>query len=231
MNERFERMIDLLRKGRAKEIQVETQAALDEGNAPKEILELALMEGMRIVGDLFKNNEIYVPEMLIAARAMNASLAVLKPHFLAGDIEERGTVVLGTVKGDLHDIGKDLVKIMMEGKGLKVIDLGVDVPADRFIAEAQAHGAGIVALSALLTTTMGEMHAVVRAAEASGSRGAFRILIGGAPVTESFKDQIGADYYAPDATSAADVAVAVFRDGAVASSGNELREPDPGPLL
>jgi len=211
MSERFETMIDLLRKGRAKEIQAETRAALDAGHTPKEILEQALMEGMRIVGDLSKNNQIYVPEMLIAARAMNASLEVLKPLFLAGDVEERGTVVLGTVKGDLHDIGKNLVKIMMEGKGLHVIDLGVDVPAQRFIDEARAHGARVIALSALLTTTMGEMQAVVRAAEASGSRDAFKILIGGAPVTEAFRQQIGADAYAPDATSGADAAVAILR--------------------
>ncbi len=169
------------------------------------------MEGMRIVGDLFKTNQIYVPEMLIAARAMNASLEVLKPLFLAGDVEERGTVVLGTVKGDLHDIGKNLVKIMMEGKGLKVIDLGVDVPAQRFIDEARTHGARVIALSALLTTTMGEMQAVVQAAEASGSRDAFKILVGGAPVTEAFRQQIGADAYAPDATSGADAAVAILR--------------------
>jgi len=211
MTERFETMIDLLRKGRAKEIQAETQAALDEGHTPKEILEQALMEGMRIVGDLFKTNQIYVPEMLIAARAMNASLEVLKPLFLAGDVEERGTVVLGTVKGDLHDIGKNLVKIMMEGKGLRVIDLGVDVPAQRFIDEARAHGARVIALSALLTTTMGEMQAVVRAAEAAGERDAVKILIGGAPVTEAFRQQIGADAFAPDATSGADAAVAILR--------------------
>ena len=212
MNERFQKMIELLRKGKAKDIKIETQAALDEGHTPKEILEDALMEGMAIVGDLFKRNEIYVPEMLIAARAMNASLEVLKPHIVAGDIEDRGTVVLGTVKGDLHDIGKNLVKIMMEGKGLKVIDLGVDVPAQRFIDEAKANNARVIALSALLTTTMAEMANVVKAAEATGERSSWKIMIGGAPVTESYKTEIGADYYTSDATTAADVAVRICQE-------------------
>ncbi|MFO7780216.1 MAG: corrinoid protein [Spirochaetia bacterium] len=209
MNERFETIIALLQRGKVKEIKAETQSALDDGYSPKEVLEEALMSAMAIVGEKFKNNDIYVPEMLIAARAMNASLAILKPHIVTGDITERGTVILGTVKGDLHDIGKNLVKIMMEGKGLTVIDLGVDVAAERFIEAAAEHGARVIAASALLTTTMAEMANVVKAAETAGVRDSVAIMIGGAPVTESYKTQIGVDYYASDATSAADIAVRV----------------------
>lgn len=207
MNTQFETIIQLLRKGKAADIKVETQNALDAGFTPKEILEEALMEGMSIVGELFRNNQVFVPEMLIAARAMNASLSVLKPHLVSGDVTKKGTVVLGTVKGDLHDIGKNLVKIMMEGKGLEVIDLGVDVPAETFVQKAAEHNAKVVALSALLTTTMSEMGNVVKAFEQAGTRNDVKIMIGGAPVTESFRVQIGADNYTGDAASAADAAI------------------------
>ena len=207
MNTQFETIIQLLRKGKAADIKIETQNALDSGFTPKEILEEALMEGMSIVGELFKNNQIFVPEMLIAARAMNASLSVLKPHLVTGDVVQKGTVILGTVKGDLHDIGKNLVKIMMEGKGLEVIDLGVDVPAESFVQKAAEHNAQIIALSALLTTTMAEMGNVVKAFEQAGTRNKVKILIGGAPVSETFRIQIGADFYTSDATSAADAAI------------------------
>lgn len=205
-----QQIIDLLRKGDAKGIRETTERALSEGMSAEDILEEGLMKGMGIIGDLFKENRIFVPEMLIAARAMTASLEVLKPHLVGGEVTSRGTVILGTVKGDLHDIGKNLVRIMMEGKGITVIDLGVDVPARRFVEAAIEHGAGIIACSALLTTTMTQMREVVEAVEAAGIRKSVSIMIGGAPVNEAFKEQIGADVYTSDAASASDVAVLIL---------------------
>ena len=200
---------ELLQKGKANEVRAAAQKGIDEGLSAKSILEDGLMPGMAIIGDKFKKNEVYVPEVLIAARAMNAGIEVLKPHMSEGDVAKKGTVVLGTVKGDLHDIGKNLVKIMMEGKGLNVIDLGIDVPAEKYVEAAKAHSADVVACSALLTTTMTEMENVVKALEEAGLRDKVAIMIGGAPVTQSFCDSIGADKYAPDAASAADEAIAI----------------------
>ncbi len=200
---------ELLQKGKANEVKELCQKALDEGLGAKQILEEGLMPGMSIIGDKFKKNEVYVPEVLIAARAMNSGIGVLKPHMSESDATNRGTVVLGTVKGDLHDIGKNLVKIMMEGKGMAVVDLGIDVSPEQFVSAAKEHNADIIACSALLTTTMTEMENVVKAAEESGIRDKITIMVGGAPVTQSFCDSIGADKYAPDAASAADEAIAV----------------------
>ena len=199
---------ELLQKGKANEVREVAQKGLDEGLSAKNILEDGLMPGMAIIGDKFKKNEVYVPEVLIAARAMNAGIEVLKPHMAAGDIANKGTVILGTVKGDLHDIGKNLVKIMMEGKGLNVIDLGIDVPAEKYVEAVKEHSANVVACSALLTTTMTEMENVVKALEEAGIRDNVTIMVGGAPVTQSFCDSISADTYAPDAASAADEAIA-----------------------
>ena len=196
-----------LQRGRAQEVVASVQRALDEGATPREVLEGGLMHGMAIVGERFKHNQVFVPEVLIAARAMNAGIAVLRPHLVESGVRARGTVVLGTVQGDLHDIGKNLVKMMMEGKGLEVIDLGVDVPAQRFIDAAIEHGADIVACSALLTTTMPRMRGVVEAAVAQGVRERFAVMVGGAPITDGFRAAIGADLYAPDAASAADAAI------------------------
>lgn len=148
-----------------------------------------------------------MPEVLIAARAMSKGVEVLRPHLVEDGVEEKGTVVLGTVKGDLHDIGKNLVRMMMEGKGLKVVDLGVDVPVEKFLDAARENDAKIICCSALLTTTMGEMRSVVEAVEASELKGKISIMIGGAPVTQSYCDQIGANRYTPDAATAADVAL------------------------
>ncbi|MBT3272152.1 MAG: corrinoid protein [Spirochaetales bacterium] len=197
-----------LQKGKAAEVKELAQKGIDEGLGSKEILENGLMAGMSIIGDKFKKNEVYVPEVLIAARAMHAGIDVLKPHMAAGDMSDKGTVVLGTVKGDLHDIGKNLVKIMMEGKGLKVIDLGIDVSSEKFVEAAQENTAEVIACSALLTTTMTEMENVVKAFEEAGTRDKVKIMVGGAPVTTSFCESIGADRYAPDAASAADEAIA-----------------------
>jgi methanogenic corrinoid protein MtbC1 len=212
---RLETIIDLLRRGRAPEIKIETQAALDEGITAADILEDGLMAGMQIIGDLFKENKIFVPEMLIAARAMAASLAILNPHLVSGEVKKKGTAILGTVKGDLHDIGKNLVKIMMEGKGLVVIDLGVDVAPEKYAEAAKEHGAQIIACSALLTTTMTEMKRVVQAAVDAGIRDSVKIMIGGAPVTENYKNEIGADFYSADAATASDVAIQACLDMAV----------------
>jgi len=189
------------------------QKALDEGVDPKEILENGLLYGMNIIGEKFKNNEVYVPEVLIAARAMNTGVEVLKPYLVASGVKAKGKVIIGTVRGDLHDIGKNLVKMMMEGKGLEVIDLGVDVPSEKFISAAMEHNAQIIACSALLTTTMGEMENVVKTAEKSGIRDKVKIMVGGAPVTDSFCKKIGADCYSPDAASAAECALNICLAG------------------
>jgi len=197
----------LLQKGRANEVKDTVQKALDEGISAKTILEDGLMAGMSIIGGKFKRNEVYVPEVLIAARAMNAGLVPLKPHLASAGVKSKGTVVIGTVKGDLHDIGKNLVRMMMEGKGLAVVDLGVDVSADKFVAAIKEHKADIVCCSALLTTTMTEMKNVVESIKAAGLREKLTIMVGGAPITDSFCKSIGADLYSPDAASAADAAV------------------------
>ena len=197
----------LLQKGKANEVKANVQKALDEGIGAKSILEDGLMAGMNIIGGKFKRNEVYVPEVLIAARAMNAGLEPLKPHLVSAGVKSKGTVVIGTVKGDLHDIGKNLVRMMMEGKGLKVVDLGVDVSSDKFVAAAKEHKADIVCCSALLTTTMTEMKNVVESIKSSGIRDKLVIMVGGAPITDSFCKSIGADIYSADAASAADAAV------------------------
>ena len=199
---------EALQKGRAKIVKQLIEQALAEGMQPQDIIENALLDGMGIVGEKFKNNEVFVPEVLIAARAMNAGMDLLKGHMSADGMETKGAAVIGTVKGDLHDIGKNLVKIMMEGKGLRVIDLGVDVSAEKFVETAIAEKATCICCSALLTTTMGEMKAVVDLLNEKGVREQFKVMVGGAPVTQSFCDSIGADCYTADAASASDAALA-----------------------
>jgi 5-methyltetrahydrofolate--homocysteine methyltransferase len=157
-----------------------------------------------VVGEKFKNGEYFVPEVLVAARAMKAAMELLRPLLAASDVEPIGTVVIGTVRGDLHDIGKNLVAMMLEGAGFRVVDLGVDVPAEKFIEAAREHNAEIVGMSALLTTTMTYMPEVIKALEAEGIRNRVKVIVGGAPVTQEWADQIGADGYAPDAASAVD---------------------------
>ena len=196
-----------LQAGRAPKVKELVQQAVDEGIPAKDVLEQGLLSGMSVVGEKFKNNEVFVPEVLIAARAMNAGVAILKPYLTEAGVEAKGTAVIGTVKGDLHDIGKNLVKMMLEGRGLNVIDLGVDVEPERFVQAAIDNEADIICCSALLTTTMGEMKHVVEAAAANGIRDKVKIMIGGAPVTQSVCDSIGADCYTADAASAADEAL------------------------
>ena len=196
-----------LQKGKAKEVKALVQQAIDEGIDPKKILEEGLLPGMSEIGEKFKNNEVFVPEVLVAARAMNMGVAIIKPLLTADGVKANGKVCIGTVQGDLHDIGKNLVKMMMEGKGLEVIDLGTDVSAETFVKTAKEQGCQIICCSALLTTTMNVMADVVKEAEKQGIRDSVKIMIGGAPVTEEFAKQIGADAYTTDAATASDVAV------------------------
>ena len=199
----LEEISTFLQQGRAPKVKELVQQAIDEGIEPQKILEEGLLSGMNIVGEKFKNNEVFVPEVLVAARAMNMGVGVLKPYLVQAGVESKGTAVIGTVKGDLHDIGKNLVKMMLEGKGLTVVDLGVDVPAEKFVAAAVENNAQLICCSALLTTTMGEMKSVVEEADKQGIRDKVKILVGGAPVTQSFCDSIGADGYTADAASCA----------------------------
>ncbi len=197
-----------LQAGKAKMVKELVQKAIDEGISAESILNEGLLSGMSIIGNKFKNNEVYVPDVLIAARAMNAGTELLRPLLVAADVKPKGKVVIGTVSGDLHDIGKNLVRMMMEGNGLQVIDLGVDVTAKKFVETAIAENADIIACSALLTTTMTEMAAVVEELERAGARDRIKVMIGGAPVTDSFCEKIRADKYTPDAATAAEVAAA-----------------------
>ena len=198
---------ETLQAGRAKLIKTLIPQALEEGIPAQQILQDGLLAGMEVVGRRFKANEIFVPEVLVAARAMNMGTVLLKPLLAAEGVKANGRVCIGTVQGDLHDIGKNLVKMMLEGKGLEVIDLGTDVSAETFVKTAQEQQCQIICCSALLTTTMGVMADVVKAAEAAGIRDQVKIMIGGAPVSEAYCQQIGADAYTPDAASAAEVAV------------------------
>jgi corrinoid protein of di/trimethylamine methyltransferase len=200
-----------LQKGKSKIVKELVQQAIDEGIKPEEILDKGLLAGMSVVGEKFKNNEVYVPEVLVAARAMNAGAQLLKPLLAASGVVASGKVCIGTVQGDLHDIGKNLVKMMMEGKGLEVVDLGTDVAAETFVQTAIEQNCQVICCSALLTTTMNVMGDVVKAAEAAGVRGKIKIMVGGAPVNEDFCNAIGADCYTTDAASAADAAVALCK--------------------
>jgi 5-methyltetrahydrofolate--homocysteine methyltransferase len=186
------------------------QAALDSGLDPARILTEGMIAAMAEVGRLFEEGEYYVPEMLIAARAMQAGLAVLKPHLVSANIQPIGKVVAGTVKGDLHDIGKNLVCMMLEGSGFEIVDLGTDVAAERFVEAARQPGVKVVALSALLTTTMTQMQNTIQALEQAGVRQQVKVIVGGAPVTEAFARQVGADGYAPDASRAVSLARALI---------------------
>ena len=196
-----------LQKGKVKIVKELVQQAIDESSDPEQILNEGLLSGMNVIGEKFKNNEIYVPEVLVAARAMNMGAQILKPYLAANGVQATGKVCIGTAQGDLHDIGKNLVKMMMEGKGLEVIDLGTDVAPETFVQTAKEQNCQVICCSALLTTTMGIMEEVVKAAEAAGIRDQVKIMIGGAPVTDDYRKTIGADGYTVDAASAADMAV------------------------
>jgi 5-methyltetrahydrofolate--homocysteine methyltransferase len=191
---------EALLAGKKADVEAIVDRALAAGLSAAKILNEGLIVGMERLGVLFKNNEVFIPEVLVAARAMNAGLAKLEPQLIKEKVEPKGTVVIGTVKGDLHDIGKNLVAMMLRGNGYKIVDLGIDAGPDKFLAAAQASNASIVALSALLTTTMVQMKAIVETIRAAGLT--IPIVIGGAPVTREYADQIKAEGYAPDAASA-----------------------------
>jgi len=194
-----------LQRGEDRKVAELTQQAVDEGLSASEILNDGLLAGMAVVGRKFGAHEIFLPEVLLAARAMNAGVEVLKPLLIAEDVPTLGKVVIGTVKGDMHDIGKNLVGIMLKGAGFEVIDLGSDVPAERFVETAAAEGASVIGLSALLTTTMTGMQNVVDLIAARGLEGEIKVIVGGAPLSKDFAAEIGAHGYGYDATSAVDL--------------------------
>jgi len=197
------KMQDALMAGRKAEVESLVDQAIAAGLPTRQILNEGLIAGMEKLGVLFKNNEVFIPEVLVAARAMNAALLKLEPLLIKEGIEPKGCIVIGTVKGDLHDIGKNLVAMMLKGAGYKIVDLGADVAPEKFVEAAKTHGADIVALSALLTTTMVQMKSVVTALHAAGIN--VPVIVGGAPLTPDYAGQIGARGYAPDAASAVDV--------------------------
>ena len=202
----LDKMSEALIKGKAPEVKALMQQALDAGIEPGKILNEGLVKGMSVIGERFKKNEVYVPEVLIAARAMKAGMDLLRPKLVSAGVKPLGVAVIGTVKGDLHDIGKNLVGMMLEGAGFQVVDGGVDVSPEKFVELARVNNANIIGVSALLTTTMTNMKLVVDAVEASDLKGKCKVIIGGAPVTQSFCDEIKAAGYSADAASAADLA-------------------------
>lgn len=202
----IEEISEFLQKGRAKNVKTLVQQAIEEGLDPKAILNEGLLSGMMIIGEKFKNNEVFVPEVLVAARAMNAGLEILEPKLVEVGNKPLGKAVIGTVKGDLHDIGKNLVAMMLKGAGFEIHDIGVDAEAESFITKAEEIEADIICMSALLTTTMPNMKAVLDGLNEKGLRDKYIVMVGGAPVNQSFSDQIGADFYTPDAATAAEVA-------------------------
>jgi 5-methyltetrahydrofolate--homocysteine methyltransferase len=183
-----------------------TKDALDKGLSVKVILEDGLIKSMNAIGEKFKANEIFIPEVLIAAKAMHAGIAILEPHFIACGIKPAGKVVIGTVKGDLHDIGKNIVSMMLKGACFEVVDLGIDVPPGKFLEIVQTRSPDIIAMSSLLTTSMGAMKDTIKVLKESGLRDKVKIIVGGAPITQVFADSIGADSYAKDAATAVDKA-------------------------
>ena len=194
--------------GRAKLVPGLVQEALDEGNAPVAVLN-SMIDAMAVVGEKFKKNEIFVPEMLIAAKAMKKGVEVLKPHLAGDNASKLGKLAMGTVAGDLHDIGKNLVIMMIESSGYEVVDLGIDVPVEKFLEAANDPEVNVIGVSALLTTTMPAMKETVAALNKHPRRGEFKIMVGGAPITQAFADEIGADVYTTDAASAGQAAKAL----------------------
>ena len=192
--------------GDAKSVSAKVPAALDAGETPSDILNQAMISAMQEVGRRFENGECYVPEMLIAARAMQAGVSILRPHLIAADIKPKGKIVLGTVKGDLHDIGKNIVGMMFEGAGFELIDLGVDAAPEKFIAAVREHQPDFLCMSALLTTTMANMIQTIQALKEAGLRSEVKVMVGGAPISKNFAQEIGADLFAANAAAAANMA-------------------------
>lgn len=205
------RLAAALEKGQQKKVLALCREALEQGRTPQEILSGGLIRGMNDLGEAFSANRAFVPEMLMAARCMTAALGALKPLMTGGNAETVGRACIGTVRGDMHDIGKNLVKIMLEGSGVEVIDLGVDVTPEQFVETAKRQHCGVIACSSLLTTTMGEMRRMVTLAREAGIRDQVKIFVGGAPISQSFCDEIGADVYTEDAAAAARAAVSALK--------------------
>lgn len=199
-----------IQEGRAKLTCELISSALDAGYPAEQILNEGMLSAMSVIGEKFKANDVFIPEVLVSARAMNMGMEILKPILNKTGVDSIGTAVIGTVQGDMHDIGKNLVKMMLEGRGIEVIDLGVNVSAETFLQAAEDNNAHLICCSALLTTTMGELKTVVEYFERSGKREKFKIMIGGAPISQAYCDTVRADYYAPDAASASDVAFDYF---------------------
>lgn len=202
---RFEELSEAVISGQQQQVEELVKAALSEGVAPLSIINDGLIAGMNVVGKRFKDGDMFVPEVLMSARAMGAGVELVKPHLVESEVPNKGTIVIGTVKGDLHDIGKNLVGMMLESSGYKVIDLGVDTAPEDFVAAVKEHNAQIVGLSALLTTTMLSMKETIETFKTSGIRDQVKVLVGGAPISQSFADEIGADGFAPDAASATEL--------------------------
>lgn len=202
----FQVIAEAVINGKAPEVDRLVKEALGSGTSPVDIINQGLIAGMQVIADRFKKNEIYVPEVLIAARAMNAGLSLVKPLISETDLKPVGKVIIGTVKGDLHDIGKKLVAMMLEGAGFQVVDLGIDVSPEKFVDAVKEHEPDIVGMSALLTTTMPAMGQTIKLLNESGLRNQVKVMIGGAPITDAYAKEIGADGYAPDAGSAVDLA-------------------------
>lgn len=197
---------EYLQKGRAKNVKALVQQALEEGVNPKDILNEGLLSGMTVIGGKFKRNEVFVPEVLVAARALNAGLSILEPKLIEVGNEPIGKAIVGTVQGDLHDIGKNLVVMMLKGAGFDVVDIGIDVAPETFFQKAEEENADIICMSALLTTTMGKMKENIDLLKEKNVRDKYIVMVGGAPVNGEFAEEIGADYYTPDAATAAEVA-------------------------
>ena len=203
----YEKLSEKVIEGAQEDVKELTQAAIDEDADPQEIITQGLIGGMNVVGERFKAGDMFVPEVLMSAKAMKAGMELVNPLLTEGDRSESATVVLGTVEGDLHDIGKNLVAMMLESGGMEVINLGVDLEADEFVQAVKENDADVLGMSALLTTTMTEMQDVIEVLEEEGIREDVKVMVGGAPVTQEFADDIGADGWAPDAATAKDLVV------------------------
>jgi len=201
----YERLAEEVVKGQADAVKELVNQALSENISAEDILNNGLVAGMNVVSEKFKNNEFFIPEVLVSARAMTAGLDILNPLLAEANVKAKGKVVIGTVKGDLHDIGKNIVGMMLQGAGYEIVDLGADVPKEKFIEFTQNENANLVGMSALLTTTMIYMQEVIKALKDTGLRDKVKVIVGGAPVTQAYADQIEADGYAPDAASAIDL--------------------------
>jgi len=210
MKERLDQIVELVQKGRMNDVNELVKEGLVQGQSALSLLDDGLLKAMDQVGEKWKEGKIFIPEVLIAARCLNSALEILEPELFKEDVTSKGIVAIGTVKGDLHDIGKNLVALMLKSKGFKVIDVGTDAPADKFVEVVKENGANIVCMSSLLTTSMPNFTVTIDALKAAGLRDNVCVAVGGAPITQAYADEIGADVYAPDAVSCAEALLARF---------------------